>query len=204
LEQAKTRKIRLPLSRATRSQPTWAKLLNRIDPRSRSPFTWHGRFFQPGTWIEESDLWPDGTFPRIPLLVEHAGAATPAKGHNRHRCDNTVILWRYDRDQGKFLEVGRVAAPAGIWMMLLEPLVREWLRPDADNAAAPDLDLIRSRITAFLSAELNLISDPERARVLTLVHDELAARLAEWGLGESWLVGSSSQSQEQRTPKPTN
>jgi hypothetical protein len=177
------RKVRIPISRSRRTQPTWAKLLKRIDPRSRSPFEWRGRFFRPGAWVEENALWPDGTFPRTPLLVEHAGAEAPARGHNRHRCDNTVILWRYDRATGQFAEVGRVAAPAGLWMHLLEPLVRECFAREMGMAPAADLDLIRSRITQFLQAELRLITDAERGRVLTLVHDELAARFSEWGDG---------------------
>jgi len=174
------KKIRLPLSRTKRSQQTYAKLLERIDPRSRSPFEWRGRFFQPGSWIDESDLWPDGRFPRVPLLVEHAGAEDPAKGWNRHKCDNTVILWRYDRENGKFLEVGRVAAQAGFWAVLLEPLVRDAMSRDRGECPALDVDLVRARITRFLAAEFDIIPDAERYRILTLVHDELACRIAEW------------------------
>jgi hypothetical protein len=147
--------------------------------------------FRSGTWILESQLWPDGTYPRTPLLVEHAGAENPGHGWNRHKSDNTVVLWRYDRMVGKFIELGRVAAPGGCWASLLEPLVRDALQQDAGAIIpAPDLDLIRVRITRFLSAELDLISDADRGRVLTLVHDELASRIAEWG-SESWLAGSS-------------
>lgn len=128
----------------------------------------------------ESELCPDGRFPRTPLLIEHAGAESPEKGWKRHKCDNTVILWRYDRELGEFGEVGRVAAPSGLWAALLEPLVRDALRRDAGGSPAPDVDLIRSRITRFLAAEFDIISDADRARVLCLVHDELAARIAEW------------------------
>lgn len=181
------KKIRLPLSSTRRSQIGYTKLLQRIDPRSRSPFEWHGRLFRSGTWILESKLWPDGTYPRTPLLVEHAGADNPARGWNRHKSDNTVVLWRYERVGSTFVEVGRVAAPAGMWAALLEPLVRDALARDAGVAPAPDLDLIRLRITRFLSAELDLIGDADRGRVLTLVHDELAGRIAEWGDG---LLGS--------------
>lgn len=189
------------MSRTRRSQPTWAKLLQRVDPRSRSPFEWRGRFFQPGSWIRESALWPDGTFPRVPLLVEHAGAENPGRGWNRHQTDNTVILWRYDREHAKFAEVGRVAAPAGVWTLLLEPLVRDALTQDG-GSQPPDLALIRERITRFLQAELDRITDAERGRVLTLVHDELASRIAESG-AESWLVGSRSSLSTQKT-EPTN
>lgn len=174
------KKIRLPLSRTKRSQITYAKLLKRVDPRSRSPFQWEGKFFNPGTWILESQLWPDGTFPRHPLLLEFAGAEKPARGWNRHQSENTVILWVYERTSGEFLEVGRVHAPGGLWASLIEPLVRDCLSRDAGEPAAPDLDAIRARITRVLSAELNLITDSDRYRVLCVIHDELAGRIAEW------------------------
>ena len=174
------RKVRLPLSSTRRSQIGFTKLLQRVDPRSRSPFEWRGRLFRSGTWIEEAQLWPDGSYPRNPLLVEHAGADKPGRGHNRHKSDNTAVLWRYERVAGKFLEVGRVAAPAGMWALLLEPLVRDTLARDAGDVPAPDVDLIRDRITRFLAAEFDIIPDSDRYRILTLVHDELASRIAEW------------------------
>jgi hypothetical protein len=163
---------------------TYAKLLQRVDPRSRSPFEWRGTFLRPGTWILESALWPDGTYPRTPLLVEHAGAENPGKGWNRHNSDDTVILWRYDRAAGEFVEVGRVHAPPGLlWAHLLEPMVRDSLARDAGDVPAPDLTLVRERIVRFLAAEFDIIPEADRSRVLTLVHDELAVRIAEWGEG---------------------
>jgi hypothetical protein len=174
------KRVRLPASATRRSQPTWSKLLERVDLRARSAFEWRGRFFRPGSEIAESALWPDGRFPRVPLIVEHAGAEAPGRGWNRHRSDNTVVLWRYDRAGGKFAELGRVAAPAGEWMPMLEPLVRETLAKDGGLQPPPDFDLIRSRITRFLQNELNVVNDADRGRVLTLVHDELACRMTEW------------------------
>lgn len=171
--------MRLPISRVKRSQLTYAKLLQRVDPRSRAPLvTWKGRLLNPGSTIPESDLWPDGAFPRVPLIIEFAGSEAPARGHNRHRSDNTVILWRYEG--GKFLEMGRVVAPSAMWAMLLEPLVREAMAREAGFSAPPDMDLIRDRITRVLAAELDLVADIHRARILTLIHDELSGRIAEW------------------------
>ncbi len=136
---------------------------------------------RPGSWVDESQLWPDGSYPRTPLLVEYAGAENPAHGWKRHESDNTVILWRYNREQGEFIEVGRVLAPGGLWPRLLEPLVRDALARDMPTRIEPDLGLIQERITRLLEAELDLLSDTDRARVLTLVHDELGSRIAEWG-----------------------
>jgi len=192
------KKVRLPLSRIKRSQPTYAKLLKLVDPRSRTPFAWTGDFLRPGATIPESELWPNGTFPRTPLIVEFAGAENPARGHNRHLSDNTVILWRYERSEateGKFIEVGRVSAPGGMWAMLLEPLVRDAMAQESGFVAL-DFDLIRSRITRVIAAELDLVGNGDRARLLTLVHDELAGRIAEWsepGFGERAGFGPSSR-----------
>jgi hypothetical protein len=185
------RKVRLPITNPKRSQLTYAKLLKRVDPRSRSPFEWHGKVCRPGSWILESELWPDGTYPRIPLIVEHAGAENPARGWNRRQSDNTVVLWRYDRVKGGFEEVGRVAAPPGrLWAHLLEPLVRDALARDMGESPTPDLDLIRDRLSRFLAAEFDIIPEADRAAVLTLVHDELAGRIAEW-MPEREFVGVS-------------
>jgi len=118
------------------------------------------------------------------LIVEFAGADNPGHGHNRHGSDNTVILWRYERSGegvGVFLKLGQVVAPGAMWALLLEPLVRQAMWDDAGgNPPAPDVDLIRGRITAMLGAELDLVSDAQRASILTLVHDELAGRIAQW------------------------
>jgi hypothetical protein len=185
------RHVRLPLSRTKRSQATYAKLLKLVDPRSRTAFEWKGNFLSPGTTIPEANLWPNGTFPRTPLIVEFAGAETPARGHARHLSDNTVILWRYERSEGKdgkFVEVGRVVAPAGMWRMLLEPLVRDAMAREAGFVAL-DFDLIRSRITRVIAAELDMVGNGDRARLLTLVHDELAGRIAEWSGSEFERAG---------------
>lgn len=170
----------MPLSRASRGQLAYIKLLRRMDPRSRSPFSWQGWLLKPGTEIAEGELWPDGTYPRIPLLLEHAGASKPAKGWNRHKSDNTVVLWRYDPPTARFLEIGRVEAPGGTWAMLMEPLIRDWLLKDADPETLQDLELLRARIVKFLAAELDPLSDRDRVQVLVAVHDELAGRIAEW------------------------
>lgn len=176
------KKVRLPTSAVKRSQLAYCKLLKRVDPRSHSPFEWKGRIFRSGSSILESDLWPDGTFPRKPLIVEFAGAENPARGWNRHNSDNSVILWRYERPEGKdgeFVEVGRVVAPGAMWPLLMEPLVRDAM---AQEMGFPklDLDVVRSRIARVLSAELDLVEKADRGRILTLVHDELAARIADW------------------------
>lgn len=175
-------KVRLPSSSTKRSQMTYMKLLRRFEPLTRV-FVWKGRIFRPGATILETDLWPDGSFPRIPLLVEFAGAENPAKGWNRHKSDETAILWRYERSDGKdgeFVEVGRVVAPNGIWALLLEPLVREAMAQQS-GTAVPDFGTVRDRIAKFLAAELDLVGDADRARLLAIVHDELASRIAQWG-----------------------
>jgi hypothetical protein len=194
--------VRLPLTNPQRSQPTYAKLLQRVDPRSRSPFEWAGRFLRPGATVPEASLWPDGTFPRAPLILEFAGALNPGRGHNRRKSDETAVLWRYDRAAGKWVELGRVAAPGAMWGRLLEPLVRNAMAEECGFVPL-DCDLVRSRIARVIAAELALVADRDRAQVLTLVHDELASRISEWGdVGEGWLVGCSSLALQER--KPTN
>ena len=133
----------------------------------------------PGSTIADSDLWPDGSYPRRPLLVEFAGAENPARGWNRHRSPETVILWRYAREKTSWVEVGRVSGPAATGAMLMEPVVRVAM---AEEGGVPpvDLDLIRERIARVITAELDLVADVDRARVLCLVHDEIAGRIAEW------------------------
>jgi hypothetical protein len=173
--------VRIPLTATKRSQHTYAKLLSRVDPRSCSAFAWQGRFLRPGSTVPEAELWPDGTFPRVPLVVEFCGALKPAKGWNRHQSDETAVLWAYEKAQGEFLEIGRVAAPTGLWMRSLEPLVRDAMARELGELNQPDLEVIRTRITRVLAAELDLVAAADRSRLLTLVHDELAWRIVEWG-----------------------
>jgi len=194
------RRIRLPLSSTRRTQPTYAKLLRRFDPRSRSPFQWLGTFFRPGSLIQETELWPDETFPRVPLILEFAGSENPGKGHNRHKSDNTVVLWRYLRTEGKFEELGRVSVPAGMWAMLLEPLVREAMAAEIFGVHTLDIEAIRLRISRVIAAELDRLEDGDRARVLTAVHDELGFRLAD--VGESGRQPASRAGWPSGTQKP--
>ena len=180
--------VKLPLSVARRGQPTFAKLLQRFDPWSPGRLSWAGKFFRPGASMVESALSPDASYPRRPLLVEFCGSLQPARGWNRHNSDETVILWIYDRAHGgAFREYGRVAAPAGSWMQLLEPLAREAMREELGAPRNLDVDLIRIRIARVIASELDRLDRADRARVLNVMHDELAARIAavaedDWGL----------------------
>lgn len=172
--------IRLPRSAGRRSGPSYALLVRRISP-NRALRNFEGQILRAGALVEESALWPDAHYPRVPLLIEFAGTdglaanGKPARGHNRAR--DIRILWRFDRERRAWDEIARIASEGSHWYADLAPIVERELVP-ADVDHVEDARAIAGRLAALIDGALAELTEEGRGHALAFLYDEVAARFA--------------------------
>lgn len=169
-------RIRIPRSAFRRNGIGYAKLIHDIEPLALTAFDIHGTLIRVGSWVTEADLWPTPDYPKPALLLEYAGNPKPARGHNRHGQEDVWILWRYRPGAGEWEELARCALVAHCWVPHMAPIIRAALAEGRGPQQSADLAAVESRIAAFLDAEMRRLNPREASRVLSAVHDQLAAR----------------------------
>lgn len=169
------RRVKIPWS-GRRGQRGFAKLLIHVPRRPLNGFEWEGTLVRPNALVRESELWPTPRHPRPPLLLEMAGHAFPPT-IPRRRNDNgeLYVLWRYDMESGEWREIGRTIAWGWEWSLALGPMAAAEI-DKIRGLAPPDLDEARRRIQRALDVEMERLSAADRARLLTVLHDEFACR----------------------------
>ena len=146
--------------------------------QSMTAWDWQGVILRPGRTVRESELHPAEHYPADPIVVEWVTSplsrARPGGGRALH------ILWRYE--SGEWHQLGSIEARGcdGSWALHLAPLAIAALCEQGSNlpAALPNLPQIQVEISTYLDRVLDPLEESERAHVLTVVHDELAARIA--------------------------
>jgi hypothetical protein len=145
-----------------------------------------GPLFRPGSWIEESQLWPTPHSPVYPLLLEWASTTglqangKPARGHNRSQ--DVHVLWRYDRPARQFCEIIRILSEGPEWYESIAPIVARWIvRPPIDHVA--EARTATGRLAALMDGVLAELTDEGREIALSFFYDQVVARMAE-GISE--------------------
>jgi hypothetical protein len=166
--------VRLPETAVSRRQHTYVRLVRAVYPR-RSFAAFEGPLFRPGSVIEVAQLWPEADYPRVPLVIEYAGNDATGRGHRRS--NDIYVLWRYEIARNAFTEVLRCVSQGADWLAHMRPaVIAELGRTETRDAkAAANLS---GRVLALLDAELELLSDDERAVAMLFVYEQLAARAA--------------------------
>jgi hypothetical protein len=170
--------VRVPCS-STRKSQRWAILLTRVDAEVKFVSGYEGTPIRPGSLIPVNDLWPTAEHPRIPVMLEFAGHPHPFSGPRRRSQPDTRLLWRFDVEKLEWLELARVTALPGEWDFDFRPIA---LRAMAE-ARGNDLKLRRGfdevvlRVRRSLDTELEHLEEPQRARALVFLQDELLSRL---------------------------
>ena len=105
------------------------------------------------------------------------GPAYGIPGHRR--CDSIYILWRYDAATNGWRELGRAVSHSWDWAVVMRPLAVRALREARGGQLeiVPDLPAIAGRIALLLDSELKRLEAPHRNKVLSVLHDQFAARL---------------------------
>lgn len=168
----------LPCSSGRRAEK-FLKLLCSVDAEAQHGFGFEGKFMRPGATVTTAELHPSPDYPDRPLMLEHT--RTPAKGIvGGRRKLSLYILWQYDDRTHGWLELGRAASASWEWAMELRPLALRALREGRGQLvpAKADLPAIATRISRAIGMELEALDPPERIRVIAIIHDEFAMRLA--------------------------
>lgn len=172
------RGVRLPRTAGRASVQSFAKLLNYVDPDAHTGFGFEGKFMLPGKTVTEAELCPP-EYPATPILLEYAGPVGGARGHKRN--EYLYILWRYEREENVWAELGRSQSVSWEWTHDLGPIairaLREARGPVSAVEVMANLVLISGQISVFLDTTLRHLDHRDRARVLAVLHDQFASRL---------------------------
>lgn len=170
------RVVRLPRSVVRRDAITFCKLLCQVRRDPQTGFDFVGRFLRPGARMDEAELWPAPQYPAVPVLLECAGSDGRGWGHRRSA--NTYILWLYERTSGEWAELARAVGQAWEWCYILGPVAARVLAQQLPIRPPAEIGPLAERIRSLLEGELSNLPPEDRSKVLGLLHDQLAARLA--------------------------
>lgn len=168
------RVIRIPRSVVRRDAMSFAKLLSKVSPNASTGFEFEGTFLRPGARIDHAALWPTPQHPRVPVLLECAGSDGTGWGHRRSPL--IYILWRYDQDQGEWIELARAVGQAWDWCEVLGPVAARALAEQLPVRPPPDVGALAQRMARLLDDELGAVAPEERWKLLAIIHDQLAWR----------------------------
>lgn len=175
--------MRVPRSSTSRKEKTYATLVHQV--RESAPF-FDGKLLACGKAIDGSELWPDDTWPIVPLLIEHAGADYSAdlkyrdSGFGWKIRSRIYVLWRYEREFHTWKEMARISTVDNDWVESFRALIAVELRRNPSRVPPVEL-ATRSfhRCVELLDKELDALGNREaRALALGYLYEEITARVA--------------------------
>jgi hypothetical protein len=172
--------VRLPRT-ATRSKaPSYATLLEKVDPHATSPHDFYGKYMRPGATVEERELWPTENYPAIPVLLEECQIVFTGRGHNRNPME--YLLWIYQVSKSEWRQVAHVSAHhPEEWISSLLPVLLRLVKP-AVAPPEPDLHNAACRIAGTVTTELHgLSNNSQRSQLLQLTHSYMCQRHSDFG-----------------------
>jgi hypothetical protein len=181
------RLVRLPRT-SPRGQPrNYAQLILdfNLSLTGESVGGFSGKIFKCGSTVDEAELWPTSRYPVTPLLLEYAGSDRSGWGHRRSK--DIHILWRY-AGGGKWDEIARTLSEGPEWFTYFAFIVkREMVRPEIDHAG--EAREASARLCALIDGELAPLAAEGRARTVSFLYNEIAARFAQYVVGQSAIYG---------------
>lgn len=180
--------VRLPRSASRRHAVAWLKLLASVNARAPGGFAFEGRILRPGGELAIAEI------PEPAVLLECAGNEG-GLGHNRGEC--LYILWQYwpgapimpglsadkaelssANGQGEWHEAARAQSVDAEWARDLAPIAARLLTARKAMGVALSAAAVAERALEVLEAGLAELSREDRVQALGIVHDRLAARVA--------------------------
>lgn len=157
---------------------TFATLLLRVYPR-RSVAAFEGKRLKPGALIDEAELWPTPDYPSTPVLLEYAGNDHSGWGH---RPSNDIyLLWRYDRERGRWTELARHTGQGAEWQESFKTIAFREIARDTQPIDAAAAAAVSGRVLGVLDSELELLGSADRLLVMNYVYQEFSARAVQYG-----------------------
>lgn len=168
-------RVAIPKSCVSRGERSYARLIRGVK-RSASGLAFEGKLLRCGDLVEESELRPDEDYPVVPLLLEFAGRDVVGRGHNRSSW--LYVLWRYEVYAHTWREVARASAVGAEWVenfraMALIEMSRKRAEP-VDVATR-----VSGRVLVMLDSEMDSLADDERLLAMSLIYEQVTARLVE-------------------------
>lgn len=185
--------MRIPCSSKRNSSIAFAKLLTRVSADAENGFGFEGTLLRPGKLLPWSALWPTPEHPKIPIVLECAGAiGKPERGWRRQAQDDLYILWRFDPVDKKWRELGRSMSDSWTWAMDLRPLAIRAIEESKGTAVEVFVDfmLVIQRLHVLLDTELAKLPSRERGRAIAVLHDELCSRLVRSEVVGGWITAA--------------
>jgi hypothetical protein len=175
-----SRIIRLPRTATRRNAPSFAWLLERVDPAAVTALDFYGRMMTPGAIVDESELWPTATYPAVPVLLETCQLIFTGRGHHKNPLEH--ILWIYSVRTREWRQIAHVSAHhAEEWIPPIAAVAAKYCNPRI-KPPEPDLHQAARRIAAVIESELVQLQDNrQRRELLQVAVDYLAFRHADIG-----------------------
>jgi hypothetical protein len=153
--------VRLPRSNPVRRADGFLQLLADVDLYAPRGLQFSRRqLLTPGAEFDPQDL------PRPAVLIEYTGPMRFAPARSRYSFTPVWILWRFDFDASKWIEVVRMACRDSSWSLHFAPIAHRLLHPlpeaPVEERGAPAAE----RIAGLIRAALEPLSRELRCSVL--------------------------------------
>jgi hypothetical protein len=173
--------VRLPRSSGRRGAITYTQVLKGLSARPGSGAGIEGPYFRPGAWIPEAKLRArEGEAAVAELLVvEQTEIEGPWNAARRcRRWEALYIVWRWAGDLGAWEEVARTSGDRALIVAELRAIAERALRVRTWRIV-PTVGEAAERIRDTVERQLTAIEREQRAAVLAILHDQVAAWMVE-------------------------
>src|SRR5579863_316120 len=163
--------IELPCT-STRPQKgiAFCKLLTRVERDGSFALGFDGEIHKPGAALRRDEL------PERIVVLECAG---PAGSYAQRKRETLWILWRYDKEESEWREIGRAAAASWEWAVVLRRPAYEALRAKPQLYDVLEMSRnVAAEIAELIHRRIEMEAEPHRVNILAAVHDRLCGEIA--------------------------
>lgn len=165
----KSRQERFPRS-SDRGRGGHIKLLTSVDVYAPPGLQFEGQLISQGAPFDEGEL------PRPAVAIECAGSERLFPGRRRDAFSCLWVLWRYDFESHKWVEVTRTHNCDSGWSVDFAPIAQRLLHPEPRNAEA-EARPVTEQLAASITSELQRVSREVCCHVLAGLYQHLATEI---------------------------
>lgn len=168
--------IQFPRSSTSRNDPGHLRIITHVDRSAPLGLQLRGRLARTGSKVELEAL------PRPAVVLEDAGrmctvAATQPLAVRRRSFATLWILWRFDFDALRWIEVVRMTAQDASYSLFFTPVVERLLGPQSDLVHAEQARATASKVISSIEAELAEVSNDAGCFALAQIEAYLANQI---------------------------
>lgn len=117
------------------------------------------------------------SLPRPAVLIEYAGQIRVGKQRSRYAFSSLWLLWRFDAEASRWVEVVRATANDATWSLDFAPIAKRLLDDGQSDRAAQNAQSLSERVLGVLAAELAEMTKEVRCHVLAALDQFVAAEI---------------------------